>query len=346
MNKLIKKALAYQASDIHLALNMPVVLRVLGEIIFLEQQVVDKEYLASLYKQILNSSQQAVLNKQGEIDFSWETADRTRLRINIYKQQGELAIAIRILPATVPNFKELGIPAIIEKLALSENGLVLITGPTGSGKSTTLAAIINYINENCKKHIISLEDPIEYLHSNKLSLISQRSVYNDTQTFTSGLKAALRQDPDVILVGELRDLETIATALTAAETGHLVLASLHTPNATQTINRIVDIFPSARQEQIKLQLSFTLRGIMAQKLLPGRDKQKLFLASEIVVINTAIRNLIRAGKTEQINAFIQTSETPGMCSLEKSLQSLYSQNLVEFAELIRHTERPELLKKI
>lgn len=344
MEELLKIALQYQASDIHLAAKKALALRVDKKIVFIKEFIVTTAYLKALFKPILKATQWEILSQQGEIDFSWELKEQGRLRINLYKQQGDLAAAIRILPLQVPSFKELGLPEIIEQLAEKTNGLLLVTGATGSGKTTTLAAIVEYINKTSCKHIVTLEDPIEYRHESKLSLISQRAVAIDTKSFNSGLKAALREDPDVILVGELRDLETLKIAITAAETGHLVLGSLHTIDATQTINRIIDSFPAVQQEQIRIQLSFVLQGIIAQKLLIGAEK--MLLAVEVLVANTAIKNLIRMGKIEQINSFIQTSKTEGMCSLESSLKNLYLQKQVKLETLLASTDKPELLKRL
>ena len=345
MNRLIEIAREYQASDIHIMANAPLTLRILGEIVFLKEEIVGEQYFKEICSQLLDEAKKKILEKNGEVDFSWESQENIRLRINMYKNHSSLALAIRLLHKHIPNFRELGLPLILEKISLNEKGLIVVTGPTSSGKSTTLAAIIDFINVNCKKHIITLEDPIEYIHRNKNSLVSQREVYVDTKTFASGLKAALREDPDVILVGELRDLETIKTALMAAETGHLVLTSLHTNDAPQTINRIIDIFPSAQQAQIKLQLSLVLSAIVAQKLFKGKEG-RLILATEMVIINTAIKNLIRSGKVEQINSFIQTTTTEGMHSMEKSLQKLYEQNKVDLMEVLSRTDKPELLKNL
>ena len=268
------------------------------------------------------------LEEYGECDFSVTIETGERFRVNTYKQKGNYAIAIRTITAKIPEFETLGLPEVLKKFTEKHKGLVLVTGPTGSGKSTTLASLIDIINKTQQKHIITLEDPIEYVHNHKNSLVNQREIGEDTESFNSALRAILRQDPDVILIGEMRDPETISIALTAAETGHLVFSTLHTIGAAKTIDRIVDIFPSERQQQIRTQLSTVCEGIISQQLVPTIDGRRRVVSLEVMVPNSAIRNLIRENKTYQIQNIITTSNKQGMQSMDQGLINLYTQGLV------------------
>ncbi len=268
------------------------------------------------------------LEHDGELDFSYGIPGVSRFRINAFKQRSCYSLAIRVVPTSIPSFEDLELPPVIKELANSPQGLILVTGPTGSGKSTTLASMIKYMNTSMRKHIITLEDPIEYLHNHGTSVIDQREVGFDTLSFAKGLRAALRQDPDVILVGEMRDLETIHTAITAAETGHLVLATLHTSSAPATIERIVDVFPPEQQSQIRIQLASVLVGIVSQRLFPLVDKKGRKAATEVLINNAAIANLIRSEKVHQIANIMQTSKSAGMHTMASSIKSLYEAGLI------------------
>jgi twitching motility protein PilT len=281
--------------------------------------------------------------QHGDVDFTFSVPNRFRVRVNAFKQRGSIAIASRLLQSKLLGFSELGLPDILNYLSSRPHGLVVVTGPTGSGKSTTLAAIIDKLNRERQLHIITLEDPIEYLHRHNQCVINQREVGEDTSSFSDGLRAALRENPDVIMVGEMRDLETISIALTAAETGHLVLATLHTSGAPETINRMIDPFPPHQQPQIRTQLYSTLEGIVSQLLLPRKGGLGQVLACEVMMATPAVKNQIREGKTHHILSQIQTGSKHGMISLDMSLRSLYQRGLIDKREVLSHARDPENL---
>lgn len=323
------------ASDVHIVVGKPPVLRVNGE---LQEMLVDRLMPNDCQKiiySILNENQQQVFEEKKELDFSFGIAGLGRYRVNVHMQRGTVAAAIRAINTDTVDIKKLGLPKSVENLTEHHNGLVLVTGPTGSGKSTTLASMINKINEERAVHIITIEDPIEFLHKHKKAVVEQREVKTDTLSFGAALKYALRQDPDVILIGELRDLETIEAALTAAETGHLVFGTLHTNDAAQTIDRIVDVFPTAQQGQIRMQLSNSLKGVVAQQLIVRADKQGRSLAAEVLIGTPAVANLIREGKTHQIYSMIETGSRFGMKSMDQSLKELYDKRLIAYEEMIK-----------
>lgn len=329
VNSLLREAVRAGASDLHLTVGMPPMLRIFGSLKQLEGHPPLKPGGTELYVfEMLNNEQKERLVQHGEIDFSYRVPGSARFRVNAYRQRGSYGAAIRVIPTQVPPYKELGLPDIIATLAHKPNGLVLVVGPTGSGKSTTLASLIDIINNERESHIITLEDPIEYLHRHKKSMINQREIGLDSESFATALRAALRQDPDVIQVGEMRDLETIGTALTAAETGHLVLATLHTSDAVQTIERIVDVFPPHQQPQVRIQLASTLQAIVAQQLLPRADGQGRVVATEILIATPAVRNLIREGKAYQITSVMQTGTRAGMQTFEACYRDLLAKGLV------------------
>jgi len=280
------------------------------------------------------------IDEQGHADFSLSLSGVGRVRVNVYSQRGSYAIAIRLIPMDVPDIDTLGLPGVCKELPLKGSGLILVTGPTGSGKSTSLAAMINLINKTLSGNIITLEDPIEYLHRHGTCIINQREVGTDCPTFAQGLRAALRQDPDVILVGEMRDLETISIAMTAAETGHLVMATLHAATAIQTVERVVDVFPPHQQDQIRIQLANTLLGIISQQLIPRADGNGRVLACEVLIANSAVRNLIRDNKTFQLNTVMQTGVNLGMITMEKSLKSFLDRGLITAEEVKKRTFNP------
>ena len=290
---------------------------------------------------LMNPQQRAQFQEVKNMDISQVVEGTLRCRINIYMQKGSVAIALRNIPAIIPPFEELGLPDIVRDFATRPHGLVLITGPAGSGKSTTLAAMINFINHNRHLHIVCLEDPIEYLHANHKSVIDQREIGSDARTFTEALRGVFRQSPDVIMVGEMRDLETIQLVLTLAETGHLILATLHTQDTSHAINRMVDIFPAGQQEQIYMQLSLVLIGVISQQLIITSDRQRRVLAYEVLGVTHAVRNLIRERQIQQIYSVVETSRTEGMVTMNETLRLLYEQNLIGFEEALGRSPRPK-----
>jgi twitching motility protein PilT len=295
---------------------------------------------------ILRDDQIQRFESEWELDFSYSLSKIARFRCNIYRDRGNVAGAFRLIPARIPTIRELNLPPILEDITRKPRGLVLVTGPTGSGKSTTLAAMIGVINSERSCHIITIEDPIEYLHPHKMSIINQREVGHDTKSFAAALRSALREDPDVILVGEMRDLETMSTAITAAETGHLVFATLHTNNAAQTVERIIDVFPTSQQDQVRVQLANTLVAVISQQLLPRADGPGRVPACEVMICTPAIRNLIREMKFHQIPSIIQTSGEIGMQTMDQSLRDLYNRGLITYEEAMSRAINPDELKKL
>lgn len=317
-----------KASDIHLSVGVPPIFRINGELRRYGKESLKPEDTEGMARAIVPADLWARLKENGELDFSYGLPGISRFRVNAYHQRTCLSLAIRVVPTMIPSMDELGLPEVLKKIAAKPQGLVLVTGPTGSGKSTTLASMIHYMNQTMRKHIITLEDPIEYLHKHGNSIIDQREVGFDTSNFANGLRAALRQDPDVILVGEMRDLETIRTAITAAETGHLVFGTLHTSSAPATINRIIDVFPPTQQAQIRIQLASVLVSIVSQRLFPLSDKKGRVAATEILINNAATANLIRSEKIYQILNIMQTSRSTGMHTLEMSVKKFIQQGLI------------------
>lgn len=332
ITSLLEKAYEEQASDLHITVGIPPVYRKNGKLQQYGDLAVTPEDARKMVEDILPDYKKAEYEQKGETDFNYSLGDLCRFRVNAYHQRNVSAIAFRLIPSKIPTIESLGMPKVLYDLADKPQGLILVTGPTGSGKSTTLAAMLNYINETKSKHIITLEDPIEYLHHHKKSVVNQREIGIDTKDFASGLRASLRQDPDVILVGEMRDLETISTAITAAETGHLVFATLHTSSAPTTIDRIIDVFPSHQQGQIRIQLANVLQGIISQRLFVRRDTSGRVAATEILVAVPAVTNLIRNEKVHQIPSIMQTSRALGMHTLQSSIQELVSTGKVSLEE--------------
>lgn len=321
---LLKQAVSMDASDTHIAVDSPPIARVKGRFVNLSNYKLTKEDTKQLVIQIAGKTKFDKVDALGELDFSASLDDGTRFRVNAFKEKGNFALAIRTITADVPTFEQLQLPETLTVFTEKYKGLVLVTGPTGSGKSTTLASLIDIINSTRQEHIITLEDPIEYLHHHKKSIINQREIGSDSQSFQSALRAILRQDPDIILIGEMRDPETISTALTAAETGHLVFSTLHTIGAAKTIDRIIDSFPGDQQPQIRTQLSTVCEGIISQQLLPTADHQGRIAATEVMIATTAIRNLIREDKSYQIQSSIQTGQKIGMHTMDQDLIRLYN----------------------
>lgn len=328
MISLLKKTMDDGASDLHITVDSPPVLRIHGKLKLIEEESLDTEETKTLIYSILTDDQKAIFEKDKELDFSFSVTGMDRFRVNIHYQKGNVEAALRRIPQSIPGLDSLGIPPVAYELIRKPNGLVLVTGPTGTGKSTTLAALLDIINSEREELIICIEDPIEFYHSNKKSIVKQREVYSDTHSFPEALRRALRQDPDVIVVGEMRDLDTIQTTLTAAETGHLVLATLHTPDAPQTVQRIIDVFPPHQQKQVRVQLADCLQGVVSQLLLPRADGGGRILATEVLVATSGIRNLVREGEVAQIPSLIQMGAQHGMHTMDKSLKELYKQGII------------------
>ena len=329
INKLLEYSIESGASDLHLSVGSIPMVRINGTMKPLNMEPLSKDQMDSIIPQVMDEEQMKKFNDRKEIDFSARLEGKGRFRVNFFLQIKGTAGVFRTIPEIVKNFEELGTPPVLQNLSLLDRGLVLLTGPTGSGKSTTLAAMVDHINVNRKCHIITIEDPVEYFHHTKESLINQRELGINTNSFANAMRSALREDPDVILVGEMRDLETISLALTAAETGHLVLSTLHTSSAVKTIDRIIDIFPSGQKGQIRSMLSESLEAVIAQKLLPTKDGKGRVPACEVMIANTAIRNLIREDRIYQIPSIIQSGGVEGMQSLDQDLQRLLSQGKIE-----------------
>lgn len=329
LKEILKAGVDIGASDVHLSPLTPPIIRYNTRLRKLSNTVLQPQELEQMALEILGDKAHRVFMVEGEIDTSYRLEGVGNFRVNIYRHQGMVAIAARIIQTKIPDLDYLGLPVTIASLARYSSGLILITGPTGSGKSTTMASMIDIINRERGCHIVTLEDPIEYIHQNKKSYITQREIGIDSKDFAQALRAALRQDPDVIMIGELRDLETISTAITAAETGHLVLATLHTINAAQTVERMIDVFPSTHQQQIRVQLSNCLRAVISQRLLPSITNERMVAATELMICTSAIRNLIRDGKYHQIPNAIFTGSQFGMLTMEMSLQYLIDQEMID-----------------
>lgn len=346
LKHILEKAVENSASDVHLSVGIPPVLRIHGELRALEFPPLTAEDCLNMAKECLSSKMRETFLELGEVDSSYGVSNVGRFRVNVFKQRGSCALVFRIVPSEIPKFDSLGLSPVIKEFANKKRGLVLVTGATGSGKSTTLASLINHINETRRNHIITIEDPIEFLHKHKKSIINQREIGTETKSFSNSLRSALREDPDVILVGEMRDPETISIALTAAETGHLVFSTLHTVGAAKTIDRILDSFPTSQQPQVRSQMSTVLQGIVSQQLLTKSDEKGRVVATEVMVLTSAISNLIREGKTYQINTCIHTGMQYGMHSMDSSIAKLYREKEIDFDTAIQYAIDPENLKKI
>ncbi|MFO0814037.1 MAG: type IV pilus twitching motility protein PilT [Gemmatales bacterium] len=346
MEKLLETVFAVKASDLHIAVGQPPVLRVGGRLRRLEAKILEPDDTTALMKSITPDRCQQELQERGGTDFGFAYSDKCRFRVAVFKQKGNVGIVCRRIPSQFLTFEQLRMPDAIRRLITRPRGLLLVTGPTGSGKTTSLASMINFLNDNYDKHIITVEDPIEYYHTHKKATVNQREIGVDVPTFSEALKRALRMDPDVILVGEMRDLETIHAALEAAETGHLVFGTLHTSGAASTINRIVDVFPKEQQDQIRTQLSTALIGVLSQALLPKKP-DGLIAAYEMMVVTPAIQNLVRENKVYRIDSSIQTGRKHGMFLLDESLFKLWKEGLCEKEEVLQRSSRPaELAAKI
>lgn len=346
MDDLLFKCVESKASDLHITVGIPPMLRIYGELTPVGEEKLEPKDTLEFVRYITNEEQFKKFEEVGELDFSYSLEGVGRFRVNAYHQRGSCALALRSVGLKIPTLEELHMPPVLKSLCVKQRGLVLVTGPTGSGKSTTLAAMIEEINTTSKRHIITLEDPIEYMHKHKKSIVNQREVGSDTRSFANALRAALREDPDVILVGEMRDLETISIAITAAETGHLVFSTLHTIGAAKTIDRIIDVFPPYQQEQIRVQLSAVLEGVISQHLLQLSGGNGRTAALEIMVATPAIRNIIREGKTHQIDSMVQTGGKMGMVTMDMSLASLYRRGIVNYDEAETYCVDKDVFKRL
>jgi twitching motility protein PilT len=346
IDELLEIVVDKNASDLHISVGIPPVIRVDGELRAINYTQFSDLISQRIVYDILTDEQIQKFESTYELDCSYALGKRARFRVNVFRDRGTVAAALRLIPARIPTVRELNLPLVLEDLARRPRGLVLVTGPTGSGKSTTLAAMIGLINTETSKHIITIEDPIEYLHTHKRSIINQRELGQDTKDFQIALREALREDPDVILVGEMRDLETMRLAITAAETGHLVFATVHTNNAAQTVDRIVDVFPVGQQEQIRIMLSNNLEAVVSQQLLPRAGMPGRIAAIEIMIASAAIRNLIREAKAHQITSVIQTSAHVGMQTMDQCLRDYYQRGLITYEEALSRAMNVDELKKM
>ncbi|MGI6703399.1 MAG: type IV pilus twitching motility protein PilT [Clostridia bacterium] len=344
--ELLEYAVKNGASDIHITVGVPPTARINGDLVPIGTDRLNTTDTEAIVNEVLGKEHLEEYKQRGEVDLSYSVKGLGRFRINVYRQRGSSSMALRVVAPNVPTLGELGLPDSVAELACKTRGLVLVTGPTGSGKSTTLAAMIDLINTERNCHILTLEDPIEYLHKHKKGIVNQREIGYDSQTFATGLRSALRQDPDVILVGEMRDLETISTVITAAETGHLVLSTLHTIGADKTIDRIIDVFPPYQQQQIRVQLSTVLQGVISQTLINSCDGNKRVLAAEVMIATPAIKNLIREGKTHQIVTSMQTGGKYGMQTLDAALAKLYKDGVISYESALLYCSSEEALMRL
>lgn len=346
IDELLELVVENNASDLHLTVGLPPVMRLDGDLKKTRYEAFTPSVAQRIVYDMLTDDQIQHFETELELDCSYALAEAARFRVNVYRDRGTVAAAYRLIPRQIPTLEQLAMPPILEDLARRVRGLLLVTGPTGSGKSTTLASMINQINNERAEHIITIEDPIEYLHDHRKSIINQRELGHDTHSFNNALRAVLREDPDVLLVGEMRDLETIKLAITCAETGHLVMATLHTNNAAESVDRMIDVFPAQEQEQIRVQLSNNLVGIISQQLLPRAGQAGRIAAIEVMIATSAIRNLVRENKAHQITSTIQTSKGTGMQTMDQALRDLYKQSLITYETAMRRAQNPQELEKL
>jgi twitching motility protein PilT len=344
IDQLLKIAIERNASDLHITAGLPPMLRIDGRLVPTEFPRLKPEDTRRLIYAILNDKQREKFERDLELDTSYGISGYGRFRLNVFKQRGAVSAAFRSIPNIIKTPQELGLPDIVNELAKKRSGLILVTGPTGVGKSTTLAAIIDIINSTRSDHVLTIEDPIEFIHTHKKSMINQRELGVDTYSFANSLRSALREDPDVILVGEMRDLETISGVLTAAETGHLVLSTLHTIDAPQTIDRIIDVFPTHQQQQVRIQLAGVLEAIISQQLIPAATGSGRVLACEVLIANAAVKNIIREGKVHQLKAIMQTNRQIGMQTMDQALYDLWKENKISAEEAIARSTNPQEMK--
>ncbi|MDO5382494.1 MAG: type IV pilus twitching motility protein PilT [Eubacteriales bacterium] len=345
VEQLLEIAKERGASDVHITVGLPPKVRIDGELTNLDYPRLSPDDSEKIVLNIMNERQTNIFRENGEVDFSFSIPQVGRFRVNVFRQRGSVACSMRIVDTEIPKAEKLGIPQSVIELYKKKRGLVLVTGPTGSGKSTTLASLIDRINDERNAHVITLEDPIEYLHTHRKAMINQREIGIDTNSYAGALRAALREDPDVILVGEMRDLETISTAITAAETGHLVFSTLHTIGAAATIDRIIDVFPPHQQQQIRIQLAMVLEAVISQQLIPLENKKGRVAAFEVMQGTTAIKNLIREGKTYQIESILQTNKKNGMGTMDDALIDLYDKGLIGAQNAINYAQDVSFVQK-
>lgn len=343
IKEILHNAWENKASDVHITVGIPPKMRVNGKLITMSYDRMMPGDTMDIMLSVMSEPQKERFEEKGELDFSYSIPELGRYRVNAFKQRGTVAMAFRLVSSDIPSPESLGVPESVIDLYKSKRGLVLVTGPTGSGKSTTLAAIIDKANHNRDAHIITLEDPIEYLHRHDQSIVNQREIGLDSQSYANALRAALREDPDVILVGEMRDFETISVAITAAETGHLVLSTLHTLGAASTVDRVIDVFPPHQQQQIRVQLANTLEAIISQQLLPNADGSDRVAAFEVLHTNNAVRNLIREGKSHQLTSVMQTNRKLGMITMDDSIQQLYFQGKITKETAVQFAVDPDAM---
>ncbi|SJZ86352.1 type IV pilus twitching motility protein PilT [Selenihalanaerobacter shriftii] len=341
---ILQKGIKLGASDIHLTVGINPTYRVNGRLRSKGTEVIESDQLNAWVKELMGPKQEEKFESKGQVDFTYYQGKYT-FRVNAFHQRGNPAVVLRVIPNEIMGLNTLGLPDTLEKMALKPRGLFVVTGPTGSGKSTTLAAMIDLINRRKDKHIVTLEDPIEYVHQHKKSIVNQRAVGIDTDSFANGLRSALRQDPDIIMVGEMRDRETISTTIEAAETGHFVLATMHTNSALETIERIINSFPPYQQPQIRIQLALTLKGVLSQQLIPTFDNLDRVVATELLIANAAVQNLIREGKTYQLESIMQTSKDKGMHTMDNSLCELYSAGKISRSDALSRAVDVQTLRK-
>lgn len=346
INDILRQVVEKQASDLHISVGLPPIVRVDGRLQPLDMPPLKPTDTRELIYSFLTQEQRQKLETEWELDLSYSVYGVARFRVNVYFQRGTLSAAFRLIPVKIKTLEELGLPKVLHTFATKPRGLVLVTGPTGSGKSTTLAAIIDEINRTRDDHIVTIEDPIEFLHNHKRCLVNQREVGSDTKAFATALRSVLRQDPDVILIGEMRDLETIQIALTAAETGHLVLATLHTQDCPQTIDRMIDVFPPHQQEQIRVQIAATLEGVVTQQLIPKAGGVGRVVACEVLIATPAVRNLIREGKTHQLYTVMQTGGQYGMQTMNAALADLVRRGQITKDMALRRSSMPDELERL
>lgn len=344
IEEILAKAKEAGASDVHITVGIPPKMRVNGALITMQGDKLAPSDTLEIAAQIMNDKQQQRFEENGECDMSFAIPGQGRYRLNVYKQRGSIAMAFRLVDTQVPSAESLGVPQSVIDLYQKKRGLILVTGPTGSGKSTTLASLIDKINNNREAHVITLEDPIEYLHTHKRSIVNQREIGLDSMNYAHALRAALREDPDVILVGEMRDFETISVAITAAETGHLVLSTLHTIGAASTVDRVIDVFPPHQQQQIRVQLANVLEAVISQQLIPTADGSGRVAAFEVLHSNPAVRNLIREGKTHQLTSVMQTNRKTGMITMDDAILQLYSDYKIDREMALQFAQDQESMK--
>ncbi|MBQ9590662.1 MAG: type IV pilus twitching motility protein PilT [Butyrivibrio sp.] len=342
---ILREAKEKGASDVHVTVGLPPKMRLNGKLVPMEnyKKMLPPDTL-EIVNEVTNEKQREKLEENGQHDMSFSIPGVGRYRLNVFKQRGSYAMAFRVVASEIPSSESLGIPDAVSELYKKKRGLVLVTGPTGSGKSTTLASIIDKINNNREAHVITLEDPIEFTYQHRMSIVNQREIGTDSNSYANALRAALREDPDVILVGEMRDLETISTAITAAETGHLVLSTVHTIGASNTVDRLIDVFPSHQQQQIRIQLASVLEAIISQQLIPSGDGVSRIAAFEVLHVNSAVRNLIREGKSHQLLTVMQTNRKIGMISMDDAILELYSAQKISREMAVQFAQDPDTMQ--